>query len=203
MAADCTSGPVTPLGVTTLANTNTCVALSLCAGTVTVAEPALSVAAIADVARAAADVVPTYTEHWRLCVIAGLGVTVTLVWTPATSRLVETASDVGYVNPAAPSTKTARTTSLGDTTVDDGCVITSATSCTPVIGEVSVNVAIPLACTYVSPVAATVPIVIARLLAVRLVKLGPVSVRVHCTGVPATIWIGTGDVVVAEIVGNA
>jgi hypothetical protein len=28
-------------------------------------------------------------------------------------------------------------------------------------------------------------------------------VTVHCTGVPATIWLGTGDVVVADTVGSA
>jgi hypothetical protein len=103
-----------------------------------------------------------YTRHWRLWVTAGLGLTVKLVWAPAISRLGETATDVGYVNPAAPSTNTARTTTLGDTTVDDGCVITSVTSCTPVVGQVSVNVAIPVDGTYVSPVAETVPIAIVR-----------------------------------------
>jgi hypothetical protein len=66
-----------------------------------------------------------------------------------------------------------------------------------------VNVATPVDGTYESPVAATVPIVIAMFDAARLVKLGPVSVRVHCTGVPATIWLGTGDVVVADTVGSA
>ncbi len=91
---------------------------------------------------------------------------------------------MGYVNPAAPSTNTARTTSLGDTTFDDGCVITSSTSCTPVVGEVSVNVAIPLDGTYVSPVAAAVPIVIAGLLADRLVKFEPVPIRFKVTRMP-------------------
>ena len=65
------------------------------------------------------------------------------------------------------------------------------------------NVAIPVDGTYVSPVAGAVPIVIAMFDAARLVKLGPVSVTVHCTGVPATIWLGTGDVVVADTVGSS
>jgi hypothetical protein len=181
-----TTGPRTPLGVSTRMNTVTCSLASAGAVSDTLAEPVeLRGAVTAVVARARDSVAPMYTEH---CAPespgAGVTVTVALTATPIV-RIGETVSAVGYVNPAAPSTRNDPTARVVEKLIADGAESSSTRGHTPRVG-VTENPTVPVVVLYVRPVAVVAPIVIFMLAAVKLATFGPVSVTEPVAAVAST-----------------